>query len=165
MLLDLVCGSLFLYCVIVIARDDFAFRIVPDRFLLIMFATGALHGFLTADSRGESFVETISRLAWRSAAPGLCVLSAAMLYRLFRRKEGLGLGDIKLMAAAGIWLPVLASFYAIAVASIAALVLTVAIGLWRGKAMALTHSLPFAVFLAPAFWLLWLLERMQLLPL
>ncbi|MGO9171666.1 MAG: prepilin peptidase [Rhodomicrobium sp.] len=163
--LDLVCGSLFLYCVIVIARDDLAFRIVPDRFLLIMFAAGALHGFLIADSEGESLVETISRLAWRSAAPGLCVLSVAMLYRLFRRKDGLGLGDIKLLAAAGIWLPVLSSFYAIAAASIAALVLTVAITVWRAGTVALTHSLPFAVFLAPAFWLLWLLERMQLLAL
>src|SRR5208282_3676618 len=33
LLLDLICGSLFLYCVIVIARDDLAFRIVPDRSL------------------------------------------------------------------------------------------------------------------------------------
>ena len=165
LLLDLICGSLFLYCVIVIARDDLAFRIVPDRSLWIMFATGALHGFLAADSQGVSLAEIISRLAWRSATPSLCVLSAAMLYRLFRRQEGLGLGDIKLVAAAGIWLPVLASFYAITAASIAALVLTVAIGLWRGSAVLLTHSLPFALFLAPSFWFLWLLERIQLLPL
>ena len=165
MLLELICGSVFLYCVIVIARDDLAFRIVPDRFLLIMFATGVLHGFLLAGLRGESFLDTVSWLAWRSAVPGLCVLSAATLYRLLQRREGLGLGDVKLISAAGIWLPVVASFYAIAAASIAALVFTAAISLWRAGTVAMAHSLPFAVFLAPAFWLFWLLDRMQLLPL
>ncbi len=164
MVADFVSGAVFLYCAVAIARNDLAFGIVPDRMLLIMFATGALYGLYTSDLSGESMAVSISRLAWRAAVPGLCALFAATLYRLLRGKEGLGLGDIKLMAAAGIWLPVLTSFYAMTAASIAALVLTVAVALWRGKEVLPTHSLPFAVFLAPAFWLLWLLERMQLLP-
>jgi leader peptidase (prepilin peptidase)/N-methyltransferase len=75
-----------------------------------------------------------------------------------------GLGDIKLIAAAGIWLPVLGSFYAIALASIVALAGALALALWRGRTATLLDSLPFAVFLAPAFWLLWLLEEAGVLP-
>ena len=87
-----------------------------------------------------------------------------MIYKVVRGRDGLGLGDIKLIAAAGVWLPVNGSFYAIAAASIFALAGTVAIGLWRRQAAALLNSLPFAVFLAPAFWLLWLLDEAKLLP-
>ena len=148
----------------VIAADDYTFRIVPDRILVILFTTGVLYGLLVKDTLGEDLEDTISALAFRSAVPGLSALLVALIYKLVRGRDGLGLGDIKLIAAAGVWLPVNGSFYAIAAASILALAGTVAIGLWRRQAAALVDSLPFAVFLAPAFWLLWLLEEARLLP-
>ncbi len=161
MLADLVFGAVFLYCVIAIARDDLEFRIVPDRILLLMVAAGVLHAFLAARLPGDDFSGLLSRLAYRSAVPGLTGLFAAVLYRLFRRREGLGLGDVKLMAAAGVWLPAVLSFYAIAAASVTALIAAAAGSQKRGETVTLTHALPFAVFLAPAFWLFWLLERMK----
>jgi len=164
MIPQIAAGAVFLCCAVVIAADDYTFRIVPDRILVILFATGALYGWLAKDSLGEDLGDTISGLAYRSAIPGLSALFVALLYKLVRGRDGLGLGDIKLIAAAGIWLPVLGSFYAIGVASILALAWTAAIGLWRGRTAALLDSLPFAVFLAPAFWFFWLLEETGLLP-
>ncbi|MGB9163826.1 MAG: prepilin peptidase [Rhodomicrobium sp.] len=157
-------GTIFLYCAVVIAADDYTFRIVPDRILAILFTTGALYGLLAKDNFGEDLRDTISGLALRSAIPGLSALLLALFYKFARGRDGLGLGDIKLIAAAGIWLPVLGSFYAIALASITALAGALAIALWRGRTATLLDSLPFAVFLAPAFWLLWLLEETGVLP-
>ena len=114
-------GTVFLYCAVVIAADDYTFRIVPDRILAILFTTGALYGLLAKDNFGEDLRDTISGLALRSAIPGLSALLLALFYKFARGRDGLGLGDIKLIAAAGIWLPVLGSFYAIALASITAL--------------------------------------------
>ena len=164
MIPQIAAGAVFLWCVVVIAADDYTFRIVPDRILVILFTTGVLYGLLVKDTLGEDLEDTISALAFRSAVPGLSALLVALIYKLVRGRDGLGLGDIKLIAAAGVWLPVNGSFYAIATASIFALAGSVAIGLWRRQAAALVDSLPFAVFLAPAFWLLWLLEEARLLP-
>ena len=164
MIPQIAAGAVFLCCAVVIAADDYTFRIVPDRILVILFTTGALYGLLAKDTLGEDFEDTISALAFRSAVPGLSAFLVALIYKVVRGRDGLGLGDIKLIAAAGVWLPVMGSFYAIAAASIFALAGTVAIGLWRRQAAALLDSLPFAVFLAPAFWLLWLLDEARLLP-
>jgi leader peptidase (prepilin peptidase) / N-methyltransferase len=161
---QIVAGTVFLYCAVVIAADDYTFRIVPDRILAILFTTGALYELLAKDNFGEDFENTISGLALRSAIPGLSALLLALIYKFARGRDGLGLGDIKLIAAAGIWLPVLGSFYAIALASITALAGALAIALWRRRTATLLDSLPFAVFLAPAFWLLWLLQETGVLP-
>ena len=157
-------GAVFLWCAVIIAADDYQFRIVPDRILAILVTTGALYGLLAGDPLGGDLEDTISALAFRSAVPGLSAYLVALIYRLVRGRDGLGLGDVKLIAAAGVWLPVMGSFHAIAAASIFALAGTVAIGLWRRRAAALFDSLPFAVFLAPAFWLVWLLKETGLLP-
>jgi leader peptidase (prepilin peptidase)/N-methyltransferase len=164
MIPQIAAGAVFLCCAVVIAADDYTFRIVPDRILVILFTTGALYGLLVKDTLGEDLDDTLSALAFRSAVPGLSAYLVAMIYKVVRGRDGLGLGDIKLIAAAGVWLPVNGSFYAIAAASIFALAGTVAIGLWRRQAAALLDSLPFAVFLAPAFWLLWLLDEAKLFP-
>ena len=164
MIPQIAAGAVFLCCAVVIAADDYTFRIVPDRILVILFTTGALYGLLVKDTLGEDLDDTLSALAFRSAVPGLSAYLVAMIYKVVRGRDGLGLGDIKLIAAAGVWLPVNGSFYAIAAASIFALAGTVAIGLWRRQAAALLDLLPFAVFLAPAFWLLWLLDEAKLLP-
>ena len=75
---QIVAGTVFLYCAVVIAADDYTFRIVPDRILAILFTTGALYGLLAKDNFGEDFENTISGLALRSAIPGLSALLLAL---------------------------------------------------------------------------------------
>ncbi len=98
-------GAVFLWCAVVIARDDYQFRIVPDRILAVLFATGALYGLLAGDPLWEDLEDTISALAFRSAVPGLSTLLVALIYKVVRGRDGLGLGDIKLIAAAGVSAP------------------------------------------------------------
>jgi leader peptidase (prepilin peptidase) / N-methyltransferase len=162
MLISLVFGLIFLWCVVVIARDDWAYGIVPDFALLALSAAGIAFAFLDPEAGHTSVSETFQQLGARAAILGLFGYSVAALYRVVRRRDGLGLGDVKLMAAAGVWSPTFISLYAVTSASVAALALTLAAQHRRGR-WTLTDSLPFALFLAPAFWVFWLCERMRLL--
>jgi leader peptidase (prepilin peptidase) / N-methyltransferase len=76
-------------------------------------------------------------------------------YRRARDREGLGLGDAKLLAAAGAWLgwQALPSVVAIAAASGLALALVTSPG---GSRLAWTSRIAFGPHLALAFWLVWL---------
>jgi leader peptidase (prepilin peptidase) / N-methyltransferase len=77
------------------------------------------------------------------------------LYRRLRGRHGLGLGDAKLLAAAGAWLgwAALPSVVVIGAALALALALAQALG---GAKLALTGKLAFGPHLALAFWLVWL---------
>ena len=77
------------------------------------------------------------------------------VYRRLRGRHGLGLGDAKLLAAAGAWLgwAALPSVVVIAAALALAFALAQAQG---GAKLALTGRLAFGPHLALAFWLVWL---------
>jgi leader peptidase (prepilin peptidase)/N-methyltransferase len=76
-------------------------------------------------------------------------------YRRLRGRAGLGLGDAKLLAAAGAWLgwPALPGLVVIAAVSALALALADALA---GAKLAWTGKLAFGPYLALAFWLVWL---------
>jgi leader peptidase (prepilin peptidase)/N-methyltransferase len=90
------------------------------------------------------------------AATGFLVLYLiAILYRRARAREGLGLGDAKLAAAAGAWLSWQALPSVILIACAAAFIwIGVRVAL-RGRAV-LSQQIAFGVPLCFAFWLIWL---------
>jgi leader peptidase (prepilin peptidase)/N-methyltransferase len=73
-------------------------------------------------------------------------------YARLRHREGLGLGDVKLGAAIGAWLPLEAIPICFALAASAALILVLFAHL-RGRPMEAATKLPFGAFLCPALWL------------
>ncbi len=73
----------------------------------------------------------------------------ARAYRHFRGRDGLGLGDAKLLAAAGAWVGLLALPSVILIGAVTALVWA----LVTGKSM--DRQIPFGPFLALGFWLVW----------
>jgi leader peptidase (prepilin peptidase)/N-methyltransferase len=77
------------------------------------------------------------------------------LYRRMRGRHGLGLGDAKLLAAAGAWLGWAALPSVVVIAAVLALALALAQALGCAK-LALTGKLAFGPHLALAFWLVWL---------
>ncbi|MFO1127526.1 MAG: A24 family peptidase [Rhodospirillales bacterium] len=90
------------------------------------------------------------------AAVGLAASAAVrVLYRRLRGREGLGLGDVKLLAAAGAWVgwQGLPWLLLVAAATALAVVLTVALVRRRLDAQA---PIPFGPFLCLGFWLVWL---------
>jgi leader peptidase (prepilin peptidase) / N-methyltransferase len=91
-----------------------------------------------------------------SAALGFALLAGlAHLYRHIRGRDGLGLGDAKLMGAAGAWLGAQAIATVLLWATAAALLCILA-AYARGRALSGTTRLPFGPFLAFAIWAVWL---------
>jgi leader peptidase (prepilin peptidase) / N-methyltransferase len=74
------------------------------------------------------------------------------VYARIRRREGIGLGDVKLAAAVGAWLPLDAVPLCFGVAASGALV-TVLVGHLRDDDVDRAMKLPFGAFLCPALWL------------
>ena len=79
----------------------------------------------------------------------------ALIYCALRRREGLGQGDGKLLAASGAWVGASALPQVIFGAALSALVTVVALRL-TGVRLGAQSALPFGPFLALATWLIWL---------
>jgi leader peptidase (prepilin peptidase)/N-methyltransferase len=90
------------------------------------------------------------------AAAGFVAFAAvAEIYRRLRGRDGLGLGDAKLLAAAGAWL----GWQALAGLVLIAAVIGLAAVLVRslaGRPMEPTSRIAFGPALAAAFWIVWL---------
>jgi leader peptidase (prepilin peptidase)/N-methyltransferase len=73
-------------------------------------------------------------------------------YARIRQREGIGLGDVKLAAAVGAWLPLDVLPLCFGIAASGALVMVMWVHL-RGDDIDRTLRLPFGAFLCPALWL------------
>jgi leader peptidase (prepilin peptidase) / N-methyltransferase len=88
----------------------------------------------------------------RAAGTALALVVLRWGYSWLRSREGLGLGDVKLAAAVGAWLPVAFIPFCFALATCSALV-SVMFGRLRGESVDAAAKLPFGAFLCPALWL------------
>jgi leader peptidase (prepilin peptidase)/N-methyltransferase len=108
----------------------------------------------------------LQALAWalaRGAAPALVFFGVRAGYRRWRGREGIGLGDVKLAAVAGVWLDWPTIPVAIDIAAVAALGAYLVMFLCFRRAVRRTTRLPFGFFLAPAIWVAWIAETTLLL--
>ena len=85
-----------------------------------------------------------------------CLAGIDALYRRFRGHDGLGLGDVKLVAAAGAWLgpEQLAPMLLLACLTACAVIVIMALAL--AKRLRGTTGIAFGPFLAIALWITWL---------
>jgi leader peptidase (prepilin peptidase)/N-methyltransferase len=81
-------------------------------------------------------------------------------YRVWRGRDGLGFGDVKLAAVAGAWLDLPALFAVIEFSALTAIGVYLLNAAIRRRPLKATAFLPFGLFLAPAIWLGWLLETL-----
>jgi leader peptidase (prepilin peptidase)/N-methyltransferase len=84
-------------------------------------------------------------------------------YARVRGRQGLGLGDVKLAAVAGVWLDWLMIPVALQLAVLMALSGTILQRLVAGRPISASARLPFGFFLAPSIWLGWFLQDHWLL--
>jgi leader peptidase (prepilin peptidase)/N-methyltransferase len=80
-------------------------------------------------------------------------------YRRLRGRQGLGLGDVKLAAAAGAWTGWELLPQVILLASVAALTYAIGRAVARREALSGAQRIAFGVFLAPAVWTVWALHE------
>ena len=150
-------GAALAVVMIAIAAIDARRFVIPD----LLVAAGLALGFVAA-SRDQSSPLTTALLD--AVLRGLVLASAFFAfraaYRYLRGREGIGLGDVKLAAVAGVWLPWMAVAIAVDVAALSALAV-VLIAAWRGQRVTGTTAVPFGLFFAPAIWIAWLFEAMS----
>ena len=100
--------------------------------------------------------------AWQAAAIGAVFWLLRRLYFIWRKAQGLGLGDVKFLAAAGIWIGIAGLPMLLVIAT--SLALAAAAGLQlAGHGMTRQTSLPFGPFLACGLVLTILVQRYLLL--
>jgi leader peptidase (prepilin peptidase)/N-methyltransferase len=146
---------------VLIAIIDIDRFIIPDSAVLAVAILGLLLAVVEGGgSRTAALVDAVLRAAATGGA--LYLLRAA--YRWRAGGHGLGLGDVKLAAAAGPWLMWPTLPFAIAVAAVAALLTAGVRAVLMRERMHLRQELPFGAFLAPAIWMSLLIERLWLAP-
>jgi leader peptidase (prepilin peptidase)/N-methyltransferase len=80
----------------------------------------------------------------------------SFLYRVLRGREGLGLGDAKLLAAGGAWVSWQALPWVVLVAALLGLAVAVGRALLRRAVLSARTPVPFGPCLAAAIWVVWL---------
>jgi leader peptidase (prepilin peptidase)/N-methyltransferase len=121
---------------------------LPDALTLPLAAAGPPLAW--ANGWGEPLWHIISAIAGY-----LLLYGVAQLYAKLRGRAGLGLGDAKLLAAAGSWLGLEGLPTVLLWATSSALLAVLAAALLRHPITASTR-IPFGPFLALGFWLVWL---------
>ena len=141
-------SCLFASAMIVLGFIDFYHQILPDEITL----PGLVLALVYAPFRTD--------LNLTQALVGAVVGSGFLLfiygaYYLFRKKEGLGMGDVTMMLLIGAYLGWKLTFFTLILASFVGAIVGVLFILFRKKD--LQYSLPFGTFLAPAAYiaLLW----------
>ena len=144
------------WTLLTMAAIDLRHYWLPDRLTLPLIPAGLLVTWLV-DPAG------LADHALGALAGFLAFAGIAWAYRRLRRRAGLGLGDAKLLAAAGAWLgwPALPGLVVVAAS------LALAIALVRaasGERLAAATQIAFGPYLALALWLFWLYGPLVLAP-
>jgi len=136
---------------VVAVTDILTFR-VPD----VLVVATALSGIGFAFGAGDA--SAIVGAILRMALIGIAIMILREAYYRWRGFDGLGLGDVKLIASAGAWIDTAGIVHAVLLAALAALAVVAMIAAVRGW-NGMTR-LPFAAFLAPSITMTWLVAAL-----
>jgi len=152
-------GAFLAALMLAIALIDGRRYIIPNELTGAAALLALLHaGAVGPEADLQGLLQALAWTAGRGAATALPLLALMIGYRRWRGRDGLGLGDIKLAAVAGLWLNFVTIFVAIELATLSALGAYFVGGYLRKRPPKATAFLPFGLFLAPAIWIGWLLE-------
>jgi leader peptidase (prepilin peptidase) / N-methyltransferase len=143
-----------------IALVDLEDLIIPD----LATAGIAILGLalIVIETPVEALMEEIPDALMRALAAGGLLFLVRFAFQRFAGKEGLGLGDVKLMAAGATLLSWASLPYVLILAAAAAIMLIVLHRMRRGAWVGRETEIPFGAFLAPAIWATFLFERLYL---
>jgi leader peptidase (prepilin peptidase) / N-methyltransferase len=152
-------GAALALLMLAIAVADARAYIIPDRLTLAAFLLGL------ANAAAMDFANMPGNIALavtRGIVLALAFFALREIYCRLRRRHGIGLGDVKLAAAAGVWLewPLIPA--AIEIAALTALLVYGVSQFVLRRPFEATAKLPFGLFFAPAIWIGWLLGALFL---
>jgi len=136
------------WVLLALAWIDWRHFLLPDVLTLPLIPTGLLVAYLLDP-------ELVASHAVAALAGFLVFALIGLIYRRLRQREGIGLGDAKLLAAAGAWLGWQALPGLVLLAASGALAVALARSALGAKLEATTR-IAFGSYLALAFWVVWL---------
>jgi len=158
-------GAFLAALMLAIALVDQRRYIIPNELtgaaaLLALIRAAALGPEADLQASLQASLQALAWTAGKGAATAAPFLALMIGYRRWRGRDGLGLGDIKLAAVAGLWLNFVTIFAAIELATLSALGAYFVSGYLSKRPPMPMARLPFGLFLAPAIWIGWLIETM-----
>ncbi|HEY8031114.1 MAG TPA: A24 family peptidase [Methylocella sp.] len=152
-------GSALGLLMLAIAIADLRSFIIPDGLTAAAFLLALVN---STNESFESIPENIAVAALRGLVLALAFFALREIYFRLRHRHGIGLGDVKLAAAAGAWLDWSLIPVAIEIAALTALTLYMASEIFRRRPLCAAAKLPFGLFFAPAIWFCWLLNAIYI---
>jgi len=138
----------FGWALLALAATDLKYFLLPDFLTLPLIPAGLLATWIFNPPA------LLPNVIGVLAGYGFVVLLRFLYWRL-RRREGMGLGDAKLLAASGAWVSWDGLPSVILLGALAGLVFALA-GKMRGGTLSLTNRVPFGTFLCLGTWIVWL---------
>jgi leader peptidase (prepilin peptidase)/N-methyltransferase len=153
---------------IVVAAIDARFGIIPDSLSVLLLITGILNVLLesphmalmlaTTSREQPALMPELDAIFWRAMEALIAILGAMLLrvcYRMLRSRDGFGLGDVKFVGAAVLWvgLPMLPLMLIVAVCSAFG---TIVLLRNQGRDLDGGAAIPFGPHLALGLWLTFL---------
>jgi leader peptidase (prepilin peptidase) / N-methyltransferase len=134
-----------------IAVVDGRHFIIPNSLSIATLALGLINAAMADGWTG------VALALQRGAVLALAFLGLRAGYQWFRGRTGIGLGDVKLAGAGGVWLGWMMLPLAVEIAALAALAVS-AVRWLAGRPVRRSTRVPFGMFFAPAIWLAWFIE-------
>ena len=148
-------GAALALIMLAVAVIDLRLLMIPDELNALAAALGLC---AVAYEQWQDMPGPALEALLRGAVTGAFFFTFRFVYRRIRGREGIGLGDVKLAAVAGIWLDWTSLPISVEIAAVAALGFVAARGIGYRRAPDPLAKLPFGTFFAPAIWLAWLIE-------
>jgi leader peptidase (prepilin peptidase)/N-methyltransferase len=145
-------GAILAGLVVAIAVIDHRRMIIPDELNALSFIAGMVAAGVGTEASTVAILQALAR----ASVMFVLFFGFRAVYRTLRGVEGMGFGDVKLAAVAGVWLDWASLPIAVEIAALSALAAALYARL-RGNEFDARARLPFGVFFAPAIWICWAL--------
>jgi leader peptidase (prepilin peptidase)/N-methyltransferase len=142
-----VAGILLGWFLIALFAFDITAFVLPNFLTYSLLVSGVL---IALNSGADAVLES----AAGGIAGALCLLLVKYSYRFLAKRDGLGMGDIKLFAAAGAWVGPAGLPQTLLIGSLLGLIYAAAHLRKPGRSMAL-EKVPFGAGLCIAIWITW----------
>lgn len=144
-------GAILAGLMLAIAVVDHRRMIIPDELNVLAF----IAGLIAAGAEATPAIAILHGLV-RASLMFALFFGFRAGFRALRGLEGIGFGDVKLAAVAGVWLDWAFLPIAVEVAALSALAVALYARL-QGERFDPKARLPFGAFFAPAIWICWVL--------
>ena len=114
--------TLFIFSLIILFFTDLKFFLLPNTVILFLYLLGLLRFFFINEN--SFFASPVEGIIGATAGIGF-LYGIAKLYKIIRKKEGMGLGDAKLLGAIGFWFGWASIPFTIFLSSVAALIFVI----------------------------------------